>query len=167
MAEWPGLPGPKGLPTPLALVRRTRHRTLQEYFFNFIRPRQEMFLNDFVQQVGVAAKREHTYRNRTGALEGSVAWEKASIVGDTIRAAIQAGGPSKVRFAIDITTRRETKRRVRNIRGGLAVRRGQIVFVNYASPVEKRGYTVLTSFVKRYLPLLRSRFGHGFKVERV
>lgn len=145
--------------------QRLKNRTMTQFFQESILPRQVALLTDAVQKTGVEAKREHSYRNRTGALESSIRWMGAQIVGEEVRAEISAGGPSKVRFAFDVTKRGAGSRR-RNRRDAMAVRRGQRVNVNYAKYVEGYGYTVLTQFVRRNRPLFAKALGPKVRIER-
>lgn len=153
-------------------VKRLKNRSMTQFYRDVIQHRQRAELTSAVQKIGVEAKRQHTYQNRTGALESSIRWVPAMIKGDIVEAAVSAGGFSTVRFATDITTFRQTGKRVRNRRvvlmqGLIAVRRGHAVFVDYARAVEKRGYSVLTDFVNRAKGTLRKVFGPSLKVERV
>jgi len=147
--------------------QRLKNRSMRQFFQESIQPRQVALLTGAVQKVGVEAKREHTYRNRTGALETSIRWQGAKIVADDIMAEISAGGTSKVRFAFDFTRRRTTGKKRRNRRAGKNVRRGDAIDVNYAGYVEKHGFTVLTAFVKRGRPLFAAALGSKVRIERV
>lgn len=146
--------------------QRLKNRSMRQFFQESILPRQVALLTDAVQKTGVEAKREHTYRNRTGALESSIRWQGATIVADEVRAEISAGGPSAARFAFDVTRRRESGKRRRNRRERVAVRRGQQVSVNYAKYVEGHGYTVLTRFVRNNRLLFAKALGPRVRIER-
>lgn len=146
--------------------QRLKNRSMRQFFQESIQPRQQALLTGAVQKVGVEAKREHTYRNRTGALETSIRWQVATIVADDVRAEISAGGPSTARFAFDLTARRAGKRR-RNRRERQNVRRGGALYVNYAGYVERHGYSVLTAFVKWARPLFAAALGPKVRIERV
>jgi len=146
--------------------QRLKNRSMRQFFQESIQPRQVALLTGAVQKVGVEAKREHTYRNRTGALETSIRWQGARIVADDVMAEISAGGPSTARFAFDVTRRGAGKRR-RNRRERQNVRRGGAIDVNYAGYVEKYGYSVLTAFVKRGRPLFAAALGPKVRIERI
>lgn len=148
------------------VFERLKKRTMADYYKNVIQPRQVLLLTDAVQKTGVEAKREHTYRNRTGALETSVRWQGAKIVTDFVQAEVSAGGPSTARYAFDFTARREGFRR-RNRRNRRDVKRGGAVYVNYAGFVERNKYRVLTFFVRRNIPLFKKALGPKASVERV
>lgn len=147
------------------IFERLKNRTMRDYYNQIIQPRQVLLLTDAVQKTGVEAKREHTYRNRTGALETSVRWQGAKVAKDFVQAEISAGGPSVTRYAFDFTARQEGTRR-RNRRNHRDVRRGGPIYVNYAGFVEGHKYRVLTFFVKRNIPLFRKALGSSASVER-
>ena len=149
------------------VFERLKNRSLKDYYKQIIQPRQAVLLTDALQKTGVAAKREHTYQNRTGALETSIRWQPAKILPAAVQGEISAGGPSTARWAFDVTARRVEHRRRRNRRAGRNLKAGGAVYVNYAGFVENKKYTVLTAFVKQNLPLFRKALGPKVRVERV
>jgi hypothetical protein len=150
------------------IVRFTRkyNRTVEDIFKQKIQPKIPMLLQQSVQEIATYCKRNHTWQNRTGALEESINWTPPTQKGSYWFATVFAGGWAKAKYAYGLVTRRlkgqEYERRKRNIRyqrgEAFKIKRGMAVFVNYAKYVQDKGYPVLIQGWERYKSVIRLRF---------
>ena len=154
-----------------ARFHRKYRRTPKDIFDQKIQPRLSMLLQQSVQEIATYCKRTHTWRNRTGALEESINWKPPERRGSTWTALVFAGGWAKAKFSYDPGIRKGTGKRkklYRYQRGErFRVRRGMVVFVNYARYVENKGFPVLTHGWEKFKPIIRRRFRRNLSFRRI
>ncbi len=138
------------------VVRFTRehNRTARDVFNNTIQPKLPLAINDVCQKITYFNRKNHTYQNRTGALENSVLWVPARTKGSKIIAALIAGGPSKAlkTFVQKLVFYHDEQGRLRVFepRDPKIIRQGTPVNVDYAVFVEVKGWPVLKQGVEKY-----------------
>lgn len=146
---------------------RKKNRSAMDIYKTAVTPRISAALNTIASNIVRHARRNHEFKNRTGALEYSISWvppvRKSNGQWTTV---IFAGGQSQIRFVFDATLRRETGVKKRNViyrttfsplssirssftgsvklnRRKVPTKRGASIYVIYAPFVEAKGYSVL------------------------
>lgn len=170
---------------PNVFVVRQKKRTLADVHDKFIQPTMATVSQDIGQKIMIHARRNHTFKNRTGALEDSIRFATEQVRAATYNIIITAGGFGKVKFALrtgKLATKlrgllssgkpRKIRRRGRvavdfnpntntvTLSGRRSLRKGEVINVNYAAHVERRGYSVLVNSVMYYrerIPRIISR----------
>lgn len=169
---------PIRLDDPRVLFRRDKIRTPTDIYNKFIQPSLDTFANSLGAKAIAHAKKTHEFQNRTGALEDSMKWFIRSPSRDRRDVEITAGGEGQVQFSRRIGKRQTkrlgltTKGRERTISrrgriilrqgetsGGTTIleksgiqrlRRGDVIHVDYAVKVERRGFSVLKNTANLY-----------------
>lgn len=113
-------------------LHRQKKRDAKTVFRNMIRPRQVQALDNLVQQIAIYCERNHTWKNRTGALENSIRHSPVEQTMDGCQAGVLAGGTSKAQWAHG------------------KIRPGQPVEVDYATYVEAKGRPVLKHGIDKF-----------------
>ena len=134
----------------MAWVRK-HNRTSQDVFKNMIRPKLLMALDDFMQKTVHHARQVYNYRyiDRTGALTNSKTWVPARQVGDHVIGMIRAGGVSKATqtYIYKDVFYYDEAGRLRHFwlseDKWVWVASGDIIYVDYAVFMERKGYNVL------------------------
>lgn len=169
---------PIRLDDPRSLFRRDKLRTPTDVYKQFIQPSLDTFANSLGAKAIFHAKKTHEFQNRTGALESSMRWNVKAPTRDRRDVEITAGGLGQVQFSRR-TGRRRTKRlglttkgrertisrrgkivtRVGATSGGTVfieksrrqqLRKGDVIHVDYAVKVERRGFSVLKNTANLY-----------------
>lgn len=134
--------------------QRTHNRTAKDVFANLIRPAIPEALDMVMQKMTYFNVHNHSYHNRSGALENSVTWQPAEQKGEVVEGALIAGGPSKAKFTFTqspVFYKDEQGRlRVFEPKEPRVIRKGQAVNVNYAAFVEIGGRPVLKQGIEKY-----------------
>lgn len=170
---------------------RLRNRTVMDIYHTSIQSRMFAALNTLAQNIVRDARRTHTFKNRTGALEDSISWVPPVYTGSGFVTAVYAGGWARAKFAFDASnqffkshrainarTRFATTQRqidqaffrpnVRTQRGQrIVIKKGMGVFVDYARYVERKGYSVLTAAVLRGRRDSMRLFGRELKLRYI
>ena len=128
---------------------REKKRDAKTVFRNIIRPKEVQALDDLVQRIAVHCERNHTWKNRTGALENSIRHSPVETTMDGFQAAVLAGGESKAQWS------------------DRGVRAGEPVDVDYAVYVEAKGYPVLKQGVDKYRQRATQILGKGCRIAQV
>ena len=156
---------------PTARVFRVKKRGIIDIHQTEIRPRIIATMNQIGQQIVFDVQRNHTFKNRTGALEASMAWSFPEYKNKQFQMTIAAGGWSRAKFSFDFGRRKESGVARRNVRyqrrQRFQPRRGQGLFVNYAPFVERKGYSVLKNSVEKYKRQAVRVFGRELKLQGV
>lgn len=157
---------------------REKNRTPADVFNRFVQPELKTLAEDIGQKVVRRAVKRHTFKNRTGALEDSMRW-KTIERRNLFDIMISAGGKGRIQFPfrIDKIASREpqagrSKRRKgltssgkeRRTRRAGGRRKGEVVPVDYAIWVEKKGFDVLIGAVTYYrgrIPRMMRNFMRG------
>lgn len=152
---------------PVRFVR-TKKRTVMDIFNGAISPRIKAELNTLGNNIILDARKNHEFKNRTGALEASMQWTPPERKAGLWRMVVFAGGWSKVKYVFDFARRQATKVKRRNWRyrkgGRYNPRRGEDLYVNYAQYVERRGYSVLINAVEKYRRMATAILGRALKL---
>jgi hypothetical protein len=147
---------------------REKKRTPLDVFNEAIQPKAKMALQDLVQKIATYCKRNHVWKNRTGALEDSISWIPPEKQGNNLIATVFAGGWAKAKFAYDPNLRKESGRRKRPYRyqrgARIKVRPGMGLFVKYARFVEDKGFPVLKQGISHYKAKAKRDFQDGLKI---
>ncbi len=150
---------------------RVKKRGIMDIHNTAIRPRIIATMNQLGQAIVFDAQRTHEFKNRTGALEASMAWTFPEYKLNRYTMIIAAGGWSRAKFSFDYGRRKEFGVKRKNARyqrkQRFNPRRGQGLFVNYAPFVERAGYSVLSKSVERYRRKSIRILGHGLKLQGV
>lgn len=150
---------------------RKYNRTATDIFGNKFQHRLKMELHDAVQKISFYCRKNHTWQNRTGALEESIGFEEPIYKGGFWQAVVKAGGWSRVKFAFNVGLRRATGKRKRNARYQRGQRfnpgKGTGLFVNYAYWVEKKGFPVLIQGIEHYKRLIGKVLAANLKVRKI
>lgn len=153
---------------PTARVFRVKKRGIMDIHATAIRPRIIGTMNQIGQKIVFHAQRNHEFKNRTGALEASLAWSFPEYRNHQFVMIIAAGGWSRAKYSLDFGRRKATGvgRRNRRYQRGQVFRpkRGQGLFVNYAPFVERKGYSVLSKSVEKYRRESGKILGHGLQL---
>jgi len=135
-----------------------------------IRPHLTGALDIGLQKMTHFNKHNHTYQNRTGALENSVSWEPAKYEGDKVVGALIAGGPSTAKYSYVIKVvyyrDREGRLRVFEPKTPRVIRRGQPVDVNYAVFVELKGFPVLIQGIEKFKHEVADMIGKHLRMQK-
>lgn len=151
---------------PVRFVRK-HNRTVADVFNNVVQPKIKIQLQDAAQKIATYSKRNHTWENRTGALEESINFTLPERTSTGWIATVFAGGWAKVKWAFDITARKAGRRRKHyryQRKQRIPMKRGTGVFVNYARFVEDKGFPVLKQGIEHYRHLLTRIFKRNLKV---
>lgn len=138
----------------MAKFIRTKNRDIDDIFRNMIAPRAKALLQNTAQNWVTFCRNNHTWKNRTGALENSISWTEVKKTPTGFKTTIEAGGLSEAKYAYDFALRAGLGLRLRNQRflvGSLRagsemfakVSPGDQIYVDYAMYVENKGYPVL------------------------
>lgn len=161
------------------ITRFTRkyNRTTKDIFGAKFQERVKMQLQGATQKIAHYCKHNHTWQNRTGALEESINFTPPELKGNMWASTVFAGGWAKVKYA--------TMRKIRQLKGqkyisrqrkkNIGYQRGQAFqfkrgmgrLVNYAYWVEKKGFPVLIQGIEHYRPLLARIFANNLKIEKI
>jgi len=149
---------------------RKHNRTVKDIFGNKFQQTVKMQLQDATQKIAFYCKRNHSWQNRTGALEESINFTPAERKGTFWQSSVFAGGWAKVKYAYDFARRRATRRKKANIRyqrgQRFKAKRGMGIYVNYAYWVEKKGFPVLKQGIEKYRRRLAGIFKANLRVRR-
>ena len=142
---------------------REHNRTATDIFNNMIRPHLTGALDIGLQKMTYFNKHNHTYQNRTGALENSVSWDPAKQEGDKVVGALIAGGLSRAtitRYAagggsftlrnIRVPKTGKRKKGMLRYKKIALFTRGDQIYVDYAAFVELKGFPVLVQGIEKY-----------------
>lgn len=158
----------------MARFKRERNRTAEDMLKNMILPHILVGLDVMMQKMTHHNRKQHTYQNRTGALENSVTWLPAKQKGKTIKAAIIAGG-SNIKtlqnYKKDKVFYRDKAGRLRvfPLIPPETIRKGTRVNVDYAVHVENMGRPVLIQGIEKFkkqLAKLLKMQAKGIKLRR-
>jgi hypothetical protein len=160
-----------------------------EIFNSKLQPRIFAELNTIANRITLDARRNHTFKNRTGALQESIAWEGPDKKGDTWYLTIFAGGRSVIKYAFNFSKRgramlaARTKGEIRGARRGTWGYRnilygprwygpekacaGMAVDVGYARFVENNGFSVLRNAVAKYKPQIGALIARSLRAMRL
>lgn len=151
---------------PVRFVRQ-KNRTVADVFNNIMQPKIKIELQDVAQKIATYSKRNHTWKNRSGALEESINFTLPEKTSTGWIATVFAGGWAKVKWAFDITARREGRRRKHyryQRKERIPMGRGTGVFVHYARFVEDKGFPVLKQGIEFYRHRIAQIFRQTLKV---
>lgn len=154
-------------------VYREKNRTVMDVFNQSISGGLEQALETVAKKVVDFDRRHHTYKNRTGALETSVNYEKPVREGTWFKTVVFAGGRSSAKYTFDYALRRDRGRRRRNrlypqgSRDVVDIRRGSYVWVFYAGYVRDKGYPVLKQGIDHYRRQIAAVLGRGMRLRRI
>lgn len=182
---------PIRLGDPKALFKRDKRRTMQDVYRDFIQPELDTFANSLGAKAINHAKKTHEFQNRTGALEDSMRWNIKAPDVDRRDVEITAGGVGRVQFSKRTSSRRTNRlgltpggrqrtirRRGRAITGIGAdssgnvflqkserrgLRKGEVIHVDYAVKVERRGFSVLKNTANLYGRLAAKMWARALK----
>jgi len=163
------------------IVRFTRkhNRTTKDIFGEKFQQKLKMQLQGATQKIAHYCKHNHTWQNRTGALEESINFTPPVLKGNMWTSTVFAGGWAKVKYAFsgkawawrvygESKVLDYRKRNIGYSRGQrFAFKRGMGRLVNYAHWVEKKGYPVLIQGIEKYRPLLTRIFAGNLKIEKI
>ena len=182
---------PIRLDDPRQLFKRDKRRTVTDIYKQFIQPEIDTFANSLGAKVINHAKKTHQFNNRTGALEDSMRWNIKSPSPDRRDIEVTAGGLGRVQFSRRTGKRRTSRlgltatgqqrtisRRGRVITrigvtssgtvllgrsGRRRLRKGDVIYVDYAVKVERRGFSVLKNTVALYSRLTAKMWAKQLK----
>lgn len=156
---------------PTARVFRVKKRGIMDIHNTAIRPRIVATMNQIGQKIVTHAQKNHEFKNRTGALEASLAWSFPEYKNKQFQMIIAAGGWSRAKYSLDYGRRKESGVKRRNVRyqrkQRFNPRQGQGLFVNYARFVENKGYSVLSKSIDKYRRESSRIFGRELKLQGV
>lgn len=127
----------------MAHFERKYNRSVSDIGKNMIQPRAKRLVEGAVQFFGNYCRKNHTWRNRTGALENSISWSQGWRTRRGWRAQVEAGGESIAKYTYDYGIRKGSGKRKANIVSGRVIKAGDRVNVNYAHHVQNKGHGVL------------------------
>lgn len=150
---------------------RVKKRTVKDIFAKHIQPRIMAQMNTLGNNIALEARKNHTFTNRTGALESSISWTPPVIKGHRYVMTVFAGGWASAKFAFNFGKRKLSNVKRRNYRyqrgKRFAVQRGQGLYVNYAPFVERRGFSVLKNAIVKYRRMGVAIMGRALKLNGV
>lgn len=150
---------------------RVKKRSVKDIFAKHIQPRIFAQMNTLGNNIVLEARKNHTFTNRTGALEASISWTPPVIKHHKYIMTIFAGGWSVAKFVFNFGKRKLSGTKKRNYRyqrgERIAVKRGQGLYVNYAPFVERRGFSVLKNAIVKYRRMAVTIMGRGLKLRGV
>lgn len=156
---------------PTARVFRVKKRGIMDIFASDVRPRIISTMNQIGRDIVKHAEKNHEFKNRTGALEASMAWSFPEYKNRQFVMVIAAGGWSRAKYSLDYGRRKDTGVKRKNVRyqrkERFNPRRGQGLFVNYAPFVERKGYSVLSKSVEKYKRESARILGQGLQLRGV
>lgn len=155
-------------PVVKGYLYREKNRTVMDVFNQSISGRLPVALETVAAQIVRHCRTQHTYQNRTGALERSIGYTKARRVPTGIEVEVYAGGPSFAKYTYDYAQRTQKGNRRRNVRyvygNVVRVRRNTYLWVDYAAWVEKKGYPVLSQGIRAYKNKIARIVGQMIKI---
>jgi hypothetical protein len=182
---------PIRLDDPRSLFKRDKIRTPTDIYNDFLQPSIRTFANSLGAKAIAHAKKTHEFTNRTGALQSSMKWESRELGPGLIEVAITAGGLGRVLFSRRVGKRKtksqgltatgkerriprrgESVVRIGKTSSGTiliekarrgALRRGDVIHVNYAVKVEMRGFSVLKNTANLYGRLAGKMWARALK----
>jgi len=135
--------------------KRDKKRGAGDYFKTIIRPKIPQALDSIVLKITVYNRKNHTYENRTKALENSLTWAAAVRRGDKYVAAIIAGGkdiPTGQKYIKTTVFYKDDQGRLRvfELNPPEVIPKGTKVDVDYAVFVEVKGLPVLKQGIEHF-----------------
>jgi hypothetical protein len=155
------------------IVRFTRkyNRTVADIFGNKFQEKVKMELQSATQRIAYYCKHNHTWQNRTGALEESINFTPPERKGSMWTSTVFAGGWARIKYVFDYAKRKATGKKRRSYRyqrgERVKLQRGMGRFVNYAYWVEKKGYPVLKQGIEKYRKQLTRIFANNLKIDKI
>lgn len=157
----------------MAKFIRQKKRTVMDIKRTMIAPRMLAFVYSLVQQWVYFCKTNHSWKNRSGALEDSISFTEPKKTKTGVQATVEAGGYSQAKYTFDFTsrvkdnTRRQNRGFVASPRSGGAMygkaNTGDRIWVDYAAYVEAKGYNVL----KQGVEYIRAKGIKGVKIRKL
>ena len=147
----------------MAQYRRLYNRTVTDIGRQMIDPRARRLLQNNADNWVAFCKTNHTWQNRTGALENSISRSEVEKSERGYQVLIEAGGLSSAKFTFDASRRAATGQHKHMKRYGETVQRGGAIYVNYAVYVEAKGLDVLLQGME----YIRKRGIRGLQIMRL
>jgi len=147
----------------MAQYRRLYNRTVTDIGRQMIDPRARRLLQNNANNWVHFCKTNHSYQNRTRALENSISRSEVERTERGYQVLIEAGGLSSASFTFDAARRAATGKRKRMKRFGQQVGRGSQIYVDYAVFVEAKGFAVLLQGME----YIRARGIRGLQIMRL
>jgi len=150
---------------------RQHRRTVKDVYDNATSGRLERQLETIQVKIQGHCREHHRWQIRTGALQESIGYEKPVRTPEGVTGVVYAGGPSRVKYSYDYARRKSSgkRRRMSRLVDGrrTRVRRGGLVWVNYAQHVENKGYPVLKQGIRHYKRQITRMFRDACKIRRL
>lgn len=140
--------------------KRDKRRGASDIFKTMIRPKIPQALDNIALKVTVYNRKNHSYQNRTKALENSLTWTETKRQGHKYITAVIAGGediPTGQRYIKTTVFYKDDQGRLRvfSLNPPETIPKGTKVNVDYAVFVEVKGLPVLKQGIEHY----RKRIG--------
>jgi len=152
--------------------KRDKNRGASDIFKTMIRPKIPQALDNIALKVTVYNRKNHTYQNRTMALENSLTWAATKRRGDKYVSAVIAGGqdiPTGQRYIKTTVFYRDDQGRLRvfPLIPPETIPKGTKVNVDYAVFVEVKGLPVLKQGIEYYRRRIAKILSGNLKVKKM